>query len=180
MERAPHKTKQPGTGRAPDRGRHPADYWPLAALILVSGAVAGVLGHNLLTHMHHFMGFFLCVFALLKIFDPRGFANGLEMYDLLASRWRPWGYLYPLAELALGLAYFGFWAPPVTYALTLALMTFGAIGVIGALRRGLDIACPCMGSVLRVPLSTVTLVEDLGMAVMAAAMLGMWAWGVTV
>lgn len=45
--------------------------------------------------------------------------------------------------------------------------------MILALRRGLDIECPCMGSVLSVPLSTVTLVEDLGMAAMAAAMLAM-------
>jgi hypothetical protein len=32
----------------------------------------------------------------------------------------------------------------------------GAVGVVLALRRGLDIACPCMGNVLSVPLSTDT------------------------
>jgi hypothetical protein len=53
------------------------------------------------------------------------------------------------------------------------LFVFGAIGVVMALREGLDIDCPCMGSVLSVPLSTVTLTEDVGMAVMAAILLAM-------
>jgi uncharacterized membrane protein YqgA involved in biofilm formation len=63
--------------------------------------------------------------------------------------------------------------PTATYLATIALFLFGAIGVIKAVREGLDIDCPCMGSVLSVPLSTVTLTEDFGMAVMAAILLGM-------
>jgi hypothetical protein len=39
------------------------------------------------------------------------------------------------------------------------------------LTKRLDIECACLGTVLRVPLSTVALTEDLGMAVMALAML---------
>ena len=51
--------------------------------------------------------------------------------------------------------------------------SIGAVGVVRALKRGLDINCPCMGSVLDVPLSTVTLTEDIGMGLMAAVMLFM-------
>ena len=40
--------------------------------------------------------------------------------------------------------------------------------MILALRKGLDIACPCMGNVLVVPLSTVTLTEDGVMAAITA------------
>jgi hypothetical protein len=50
-------------------------------------------------------------------------------------------------------------------------MVFGSLGVFHALRQGLDLECACLGTVLHVPLSTVALVEDLGMAAMAAAML---------
>jgi hypothetical protein len=42
--------------------------------------------------------------------------------------------------------------------------------VINALAKGLDLKCACMGSILKVPLSTVALVEDLGMVGMAAAL----------
>ena len=59
----------------------------------------------------------------------------------------------------------------LTYMLTIVILTFGSIGVIRALKAGLDINCPCMGSILDVPLSTVTLTEDIGMAVMALMLL---------
>jgi hypothetical protein len=62
-------------------------------------------------------------------------------------------------------------SPSVIYVATIAVMVFGSLGVIRALTKGLDIECVCMGTVLSVPLSTVALVEDLSMAVMAGAML---------
>lgn len=37
----------------------------------------------------------------------------------------------------------------------------------------MDIQCACMGTVLDVPLSTVAVIEDLGMVLMACAMLWM-------
>ena len=43
--------------------------------------------------------------------------------------------------------------------------------MILGLRKDLDIACPCMGNVLTVPLSTVTLTEDGVMAAMALSLL---------
>jgi hypothetical protein len=160
-----------------NRGRHFSDYRPLLVLILVSAAAgyAAALPFqvSMLVWMHLFMGVFFCVFAMLKLFHPGAFADGFEMYDLLAQRWRPYGYIYPYLELLLGLAYLGFFLPTLTYILTIILLGFSAVGVLSALRRGLDINCPCMGSVLDVPLSTVTLTEDLGMIFMALVLLGM-------
>ncbi|WP_305906484.1 MauE/DoxX family redox-associated membrane protein [Methylomarinum sp. Ch1-1] len=163
------------------RGKSYSDYWPLISLIVIAASVGGSLALNApsgdlsLMHswMHYFMGFFLCSLAMLKIFHPSAFADGFEMYDLLARHFRAYGYLYPFIELALGLAYFSFWQMPWIYGATIFIMTFGAFGVVSALRRGLDINCPCMGSVLEVPLSTVTLTEDIGMALMAGLMLAM-------
>ena len=156
------------------RGHRLSDYWPLVCLILiaaVSGAAIASPHIVLVEWMHYFMGFFLCSFAMLKLFDLNGFANGFEMYDLLAKRFRGYAYVYPLIELALGLSYFAFWQQALTYTATIIVMGFSSLGVIRALIKGLDIYCPCMGSVLKVPLSTVTLTEDLGMLFMAAAML---------
>lgn len=123
--------------------------------------------------MHAYMGLFLLVFALLKLFDPGQFADGLAMYDLLASRLHAYGYVYPLIELALALAYLAHLAPATTYAATIAVFGFGALGVANALRKGLDVECACMGNVLGVPLSTVALSEDLLMVAMAAMLLMM-------
>jgi len=163
--------------RDKDRGKSLSDYWPLLSLILIAAAAGGAITYHaeggMTEWMHYFMGFFLCVFGMLKIFTPSAFADGFQMYDILAKRFRPYAYAYPYIEMGLGLAYLSFLFPPLTYTLTIIVMMFGAAGVVLALIKGLDINCPCMGSVLKVPLSTVTLTEDIGMAVMAALMLEM-------
>ena len=158
------------------RARSWRDYIPLLALVFVSLLVASALWRsygpdaNPAHWMHDFMGFFLVVFALLKLFDLPGFADGFQMYDLLAKNFRPYAYVYPFIELALGLAYFAFWRPTTVYLATIIVLGFGALGVINALRRGLDVNCACMGNTLKVPLSTVALVENLGMVAMALVM----------
>ena len=162
--------------REEGRGRSIRDYQPLIALILLMLLAASALQvradiAGATTFMHHFMGFFLVVYAMFKIFDLDGYADGFEMYDLLASRVRAYGYVYPFIELALGLAYLSFASPTITYVLTILVFGFGTLGVLNGLRKGLDMDCPCMGSILKVPLSTVSLVENVAMSVMAAIML---------
>lgn len=150
-------------------------YWPLVALILVAALVATPLWltfpKKAYSWMHFFMGFFLCQFAMLKLFRPRDFADGFQMYDLIAKRSRLYATIYPLIELLLGLGYLSFVIPTVVYIVTIIVLGVGAVGVIKALIKGLDVRCACMGTVLDVPLSTVTLTEDLGMIAMALFLL---------
>ena len=162
--------------REENRGASLSAYWPLISLVVVSGLAgfaiaAGFGGLTMTGFMHGYMGVFLVIFALIKLFDLEGFKDGFAMYDLLARRVRAYGYVYPFIELALGLAYLAFFAPTFTYIATIVVFLFGTAGVVSALRRGLDIDCPCMGNILSVPLSTVTLTEDLGMVVMAGLLL---------
>lgn len=152
------------------------DYLPLVALLAVAVLAASAQGLSAapinggMVWMHDFMGFFLVVFALLKLFDLPGFADGFQMYDLLAKGFRPYALAYPFIELALGLGYLAAWRPAILYPATVLVLGFGALGVIQALRKGLNVNCACMGNILKVPLSTVALTEDLGMAAMAAVM----------
>ncbi len=162
--------------RQEGRGSRMADYWPLISLTGIAAlaglAIAGGSGTiTMSTFMHGFMGVFLCAFAMLKIFNLKGFKRGFTMYDLIAKKFKPYAYVYPFVELTLGLAYLGWIAPVLTYWATIIVFSIGTIGVITALREGLDIDCPCMGSILSVPLSTVTLTEDLAMVAMAAMLL---------
>ena len=108
---------------------------------------------------------------MLKLFDLPGFADGFQMYDLLAQRTRTYALLYPFLELALALGWLSRWRQDLVCAATIIVMLFGAAGVFLALRRGLDVNCACLGTSLNVPLSTVALFENLGMAVMAGTML---------
>jgi YHS domain-containing protein len=175
-----HAEEQPSRSvkqRQSGRGSSWKDYLPLIIIVTLALLVASAKSISYsqswsgMIWMHDFMGIFLVVFSMFKLFDLEGFADGFQMYDLLAKRFRPYAYTYPFIELALGLGYLAHWQPLLIYGVTVVIMIFGAVGVIRALAAGLDIECACMGTVLRVPLSTVALGEDLGMAGMAAVML---------
>ncbi len=163
--------------REKDRGTSWQDYIPLmvivglALLAACAKQYAYAESWDWMGWMHDFMGFFLVVFSMFKFFNMEGFSDGFQMYDLLAKPFRPYAYIYPFIELGLGLGYLAHWQPTVIYTATIVVMLFGSLGVFRALAKGLDLNCACMGTVLKVPLSTVALLEDLGMAAMAGAML---------
>lgn len=141
------------------------------AIASFAGTTASANGVDWRQWMMNFMAGFFLVFSAFKFLDLRGFADAYAGYDLLAKRWHAYGYIYPFLELALGLAYLFRVAPDGTNIATLLLMGFSSLGVIAALANKRRIVCACLGTVLKLPMSTVTLVEDLGMAIMAAAML---------
>lgn len=159
------------------RGTRWTDYIPLIVIVILTLLAASAKqfsypgSWSAMAWMHDFMGIFLVVFSMFKFFNMEGFTDGFHMYDLLAKSVRPYGYVYPFIELGLGLGYLSHWQPTAVYTITILVMVFGSLGVFNALRKGLDLDCACMGTVLSVPLSTVALLEDLGMAAMAGVML---------
>jgi copper chaperone CopZ len=121
--------------------------------------------------MPNFMAGFFIVFSFFKLLDLKGFANSYAMYDILAKRSNIYAYLYPFIELGLGTMYLLGWQSVLTNALTLGLMTFSSIGVILAVLNKQKIRCACLGTGFNLPMTTVTIIEDLLMAAMAAWML---------
>jgi hypothetical protein len=115
-------------------------------------------------------GFFL-VFSFFKLLDIRGFADAYRGYDVIAERAPVWGYIYPFVELGLGLAYLFRFQPTLTNWVTLIVMSVSIIGVLRAVMAKQKIRCACLGTVLNLPMSQVTLVEDGLMIAMAVAML---------
>jgi copper chaperone CopZ len=159
-------------------------YYPLLliALFIFAASVLVQLGHSTAPAlsvsalsasetMRYFMAGFFLVFSFFKLLDLKAFANAYQSYDLLAQKWPTWGMIYPFVELALGAAYLANWMPVLTNVVTLVVMGFSAIGVIRAVLSKSQIQCACLGTVFKLPMSTVTIVEDLGMVAMAVAML---------
>jgi copper chaperone CopZ len=151
----------------------------LFPLFLIVGYIAGTVGlialasgeYSLHTGMRHFMAGFFLVFSFFKLLDLRGFADAYQSYDIVARRFRAWAFAYPFVELALGVAYvLDLYPVPVNVA-TLALMLLGSVGVLKSLLDKRAIRCACLGTALNLPMTKITLAEDLGMAAMAAVML---------
>lgn len=121
--------------------------------------------------MGNFMGGFFVVFSLFKLLNLAGFAEAYSTYDLVAARSRAYALSYPFIELALGIAYFTAFSPIATNVVTFLLMSIGAVGVFKALASKRKFQCACLGTALKLPMTKVTLVEDLAMGVMALVML---------
>jgi hypothetical protein len=118
--------------------------------------------------MNQFMAGFFFVFSAFKLLDIRGFADGYSTYDLLAKRWHTYGYIYPFLELALGILYLITWLPEATAGATIIIMGFSSLGVMNSLLKKQTFQCACLGTILKVPLSSITLIEDLTMVALAA------------
>ena len=142
-------------------------YYPLF-LVVGLVAVASLAAND---WMMAFMGGFFMVFGGFKLLDVPAFANAYARYDVIARNFKPWGYAYPVLETALGLAFLFQWQVPLITWVALILSLIGAIGVIQANLSKQTIQCACLGTVFQLPMSVVTVIENLGMAAMAAWML---------
>jgi cation transport ATPase len=164
------------TVEPPPPEEKPASYYPLILIVAYIVGVVGVIEWSFGRFdggraMMNFMAGFFLVFSFFKLLDVRAFADSYSTYDLAAMRSRTYALAYPFIELGLGVAYLLRWVPTFTNVVTLVLMLFGSLGVAKSLLARRKIQCACLGSVFNLPMSTVTLVEDLSMAAMAAAML---------
>lgn len=160
----------------PEAGEKKPSLYPLILIVAyIAGTVvlAAWARHAWDWHalMLDFMAGFFLVFSFFKLLDLRGFADAYQSYDIIARRSRPYALAYPFIELALGVAYLIRWQPTLTNAVALAVMLIGSAGVLRAVLDKRAIRCACLGTALNLPMTTVTLVEDLGMAAMAGAAL---------
>lgn len=156
----------------------PSDESLTPLFIILTYIVGGVLlrafiadDYSFTSLMNNFMGGFFIVFSLFKLLTLSAFADAYASYDIIASRNRAYGLSYPFIELSLGIAYFTGFAPLVTNIVTATLMTVGAVGVFQALSTKRKFQCACLGTALKLPMTKVTLVEDVTMGLMALTMI---------
>ncbi len=152
------------------------DFLPLIIIFLVifilTGAMVWRLGHwDTMFAMRYFEGFFFLLFGIFKLFNWKGFVDAYSTYDIIAKRSRFYAYFYPLIELGLAAGYlFSFQLLAVAW-ITLILMLIGSVGVAGELKKKNQIPCACLGVVFKIPMTWVTFIEDILMAIMAAVMI---------
>ncbi|NJM34856.1 MAG: hypothetical protein HC850_09260 [Rhodomicrobium sp.] len=152
-------------------------YQPI--VVIAGSALLGSLllpaGHQhadgLAKVMSIFMGLFLFPLALLKLFDIAGFAAAFRRYDIVAKAVPAYGLAFPFIELALALAFLsGLW-PTATHVSAMIIGAVGTVGIVQTLSRGEKLQCACVGSAIKVPLGSVSIMENTGMALMAAILL---------
>ncbi len=151
------------------------DYVPLIVVFsfigLSSSIYVALLGNTELNWLNAIMGFFFLYFALFKLLDLPGFVEGYHEYDLIARRVKWYGWVYPFIEVTLALLYLLGVATIGLYLFTILITVINVWGVAIKLARREKFMCACLGTILRVPLTTVTIIEYGLMGLMAVYMM---------
>lgn len=148
------------------------DYKPL--IIIVTFCLILSLAQNQFDIFHpeslmcSFMGYFFVFLSLFKFFDLKGFVEGFSTYDLITQRAPFYGYAYPFIEFFLGLAYLTNFQLVAINLITVVVMGISGVGVLKSILSGQKVKCACLGTILNVPLGTISVFENFGMGAMAA------------
>lgn len=121
--------------------------------------------------MRHFMAGFFLSFSFFKLLNLKEFKDSYSQYDIIARKFPSWAYIYAFTELLLGIAFLINFHPLITNSVTFGVMSVSIIGVVQTLLNKRTIQCACLGEVFKLPMSTVTLIEDGLMILMSLIML---------
>jgi len=137
------------------------------------------LGSNLM-HLNHwtleafmfdFMGLFFIVFSFFKMLDLKGFPSAFRMYDPVAKRVPLYGWIYPFIETTLGLMFLIRFEVKIALIFTIIILGITTFGVTKTLLDKKSIKCACLGTVLNLPMTEATFIENFIMITMAVYML---------
>ena len=121
--------------------------------------------------MYDFMGLFFIVFSFFKFLDYKNFPGTFKMYDPIAKVIPLYGWIYPFVESMLGLAFLIREQLYIALIISLIILVITTVGVITTLMRKESIQCACLGTALKLPMTTATIIENSIMLFMTVWML---------
>lgn len=121
--------------------------------------------------LRNFMGFIFIIFGLLKLYDLKKFVNIFSKYDIISKKIRFYPFLYPFLEILIGLLLIKNIKVKKINIIIVILMLISILSVLFSFKKGQDLRCGCLGSFFHIPLSYVTLSENIIMLIMSIPML---------
>jgi len=140
-------------------------------IVLAVVLIVGALWSFLTGFMALYMGIFFIVFSLMKMPAWKGFVTAFSGYDLIAQRVRWYAWAYPAIEFILGVLYLANILLFPVAVVTIIILGIGGIGVAKKILKKEKFQCACLGTTINLPLTKVTLLEDVIMVVMAIVLL---------
>ena len=103
--------------------------------------------------------------------DLKGFPGSFRMYDPVAKRVPLYGWIYPFIETTLGLMFLIRFEVKIALIVTIIILGITTFGVTKTLLDKKSIKCACLGTVLNLPMTEATFIENFIMITMAVYML---------
>lgn len=114
-----------------------------------------------------FMGWWLLIFGAFKLIDLPGFVKTYGTYNIIAKQFKLYGFTYPFIEISLGLVLLSRLEVIIACWITLILMLINSIGIYRSIHNKKALRCACLGTVFQLPMSYVSLGENLLIGTMA-------------
>lgn len=118
--------------------------------------------------MNHLMAGFFLGLSFFKLLDLKSFSEAFSNYDPIAKRFLNYGYIYAFAELTLGLFFLSDKFLYFSNAAAIILLSITTYGVVQHLKSNRQFQCACLGAGFNLPLSKVTVIENLLMILMGS------------
>jgi len=129
-----------------------------------------VYGFHLHLFMQYFMAGYFFIFGGLKVVNWKKFVPSYRAYDHLAKKSSIYAWSYPAIEFGLGILYYFSITMLYVNLFVFLLMSQKAYSVYKKIKSGDMTQCACLGGFFKIPVTRVTLAEDLLMALMALSM----------
>lgn len=118
-------------------------------------------------YMNNVVGTFFLVLGILKLYNLNKFVEIYSKYDIISKNTKLYGYSYPFIEILLGIHYLKKTHIPLIYYISSILILISIVSIVIYLLYGDgDLLCGCMGSFFNLPLSYVTITENIIMLIM--------------
>ena len=117
--------------------------------------------------MNHLMAGFFIGLSFFKFLDLKSFATAFSNYDPLAHKWKTYGLIYPFIELTLGFLFIADKFLLIANVMTILVLITTTIGVYKKIKSDNKFQCACLGAGFSLPLSNITIFENLTMITMA-------------
>jgi len=147
---------------------------PLFLIILYIFGISffiNIRNWNINDFMLDYLGLFFIFFSLFKLLDLDGFAGSFKQYDPIAKKISVYSKIYPFIEVFLGILFLLRFNIIFILFLTFFVLSVTTIGVLDSLYRKKEIQCGCLGTVFQLPMTEVTLIENLIMIFMSLFMI---------
>lgn len=129
-------------------------------LMIAATLMGTLITFNIQEWLRWFLGGFMIMFAGFKLIGIEVFIRVFKLYDLIAQRFKPYTYIYPLLQAFIGMWFITGLSPVLRDVVTIGIGLSSLIGILKIVGSRGAIRLAYLGKIIRLRYSTVIIFEN--------------------
>lgn len=129
-------------------------------LMIAATLMGTLITFNIQEWLRWFLGGFMIMFAGFKLIGVEVFIRVFKLYDLIAQRFKPYTYIYPLLQAFIGMWFITGLSPVLRDLVTIAIGLSSLLGILKLVGKRGPIRLAYLGKIIRLRYSTVIIFEN--------------------